>query len=257
MNDLAREVAALRLRLRLQTWIVFGMLTAAVMASGGGHVVASAVASFFEADAWTVKTKDAGGTLQNRLVCTTDVATARIKVQNANLELASQNPLPSTSAAGAIGYDGSTSKFKYHNGSAWTEPGGPSFREFPFIMATTTLAWSNQPSSLTEILENTGARRRVDLTGFTQFRFSMNLIATGASGSNLRFEYSTNGTSWANLQDSGTSADMDLSTAGPRIGAYGTIATAARADVFIRIMGYTGGSSTGDPSWRSIALQVK
>lgn len=123
MDDLRRELAGLRLRLRLQMVVMIGALVVLLFARGGAEVVARALV---ESDAWTIRTKNVAGTLTARLVATTDVDVARIKVQNANLELAQQPTasLPSTATAGALAYDSTTNTLKYRNTTAWVEAGG-------------------------------------------------------------------------------------------------------------------------------------
>ena len=123
MDDLAREVAGLRLRLRLHMMAVVGVIVVGLFAFGGADVVARALV---ESDAWKVRTKKADlSTVVDRLVVTTDVDNARIKVLNANVELAQQATLPTTGVnPGTIAYDSTAKALKYYNGTAWVASGG-------------------------------------------------------------------------------------------------------------------------------------
>ncbi len=259
MDDVRRELAALRRRVRLQAMASVGALCVLCFAMGGADATARALV---DVDAWTIKTKDAGGTLTTRLTCTTDVATAKIKVQNANLHLAPQSSLPSGMDAGALGYDSTASQLKFFNGAAWTSPGAPAFREVGVLYSpTSAVTWTNQPSADTELYGTTNgpySRKKLDLSGFSQFRLTATLTAGGSSGAKLRVRYSTDQSTWLNLEDTTTTADLDIVTTGnAKVGTLGNIVAAAKADVFLQIIGTGASTNTGDPSFRMIAIQFK
>lgn len=124
IEDLKRDVAELRARIRLMTLSLFGALAVAVMAGGGADAVAK---TLVEAPAWKVSTRNLAGTQTlERLVVTTDADVARVQIQNANLELASQPTQPSN-VPGLLWYDSTTpsaGKLKFYNGTSWVEGGG-------------------------------------------------------------------------------------------------------------------------------------
>lgn len=121
MDDLARQVAALRFRLRLQMLVVTGAFIAGIFALGGADVVARVLV---ESPAWIVRTNNAAGALRDRITVTTGENNVRVKFTEAHLELAQQPTSPSLPAAGALWYDSTTNKLKFYNGSAWAESGG-------------------------------------------------------------------------------------------------------------------------------------
>lgn len=123
MDAIQQQIHDLRLRLRLQTLVSFGALVVLAMAAGGADVVAK---TLVEADAWKVSTKRLNGTVADRLVVTTDVDKARIKILEGNLELAKQSgePFAASTAEGTLWYDDAANALKFSNGSAWVGPGG-------------------------------------------------------------------------------------------------------------------------------------
>lgn len=213
-----------------------------------------------EADAWAIETANASGTRIPRLVCTGGVGTSRLKVRDANLELQPQNPLPATSAAGAIAFDSVAAKFKVFDGSTWKEPGTPHLREFAHLLSPTAdFTAYYMPPTIIDLAWSAYLRKKVDLTHFTQFRIVATQTVAGASTAKLRIQYTTDqvlGT-WNNLEDTTTNADLDAASVGTaKSGAYGTIVSAARADVFIRVAGHSG-DGLAAPAWRMIVTQFK
>jgi hypothetical protein len=121
----------------------------------------------------------------------------------------------------------------------------------------TAVAWNNMSAASTEWLGHTRTRVKADLSGLTEFRMQGYLNAAGASASRLRLEYSLDGSSWASLEESaGTTGDLSLATTGLTVGSFGTIAAAARTDVFLRVMG-SAGNGNADPSWYSLRMQAR
>lgn len=125
--------------------------------------------------------------------------------------------------------------------------------------------WTNQPAALTELFGATEDRSQVDLTNVTQYRLVTNLLVLNAENlARLGVQYSLDsGANWFGL-DNGT-ADVistvfsDITTAtGFNTHAFTNIATAAKADVLIRVVGLvSGGSGTGDPDFAKIEIQFK
>lgn len=256
--DPARTIAALKRRLRLQSLAFIGLLAILSASVGADAVARVAVGAFAESDAWKLQTEDASGTPTSRLICTSGVGTARLKVQNGNVELFPQSTLPTGSPAGAIAFHSAENKFKVFNGIAWVEPGPPDLYEATFLVnPTTNLVWTDMPSAVTEFAGNTYLRKKLDLTDFTEFRLCSTQVNAGVSGAKLRLEYSTDQSTWNNLEDTTTTGDIDAYLPGiARAGLYRPIVAAARADVYLRVVGY-GGNGTADPSWRMLAIQVK
>ena len=60
------------------------------------------------------------------------------------------------------------------------------------------------------------------------------------SGTKLRVQYSTDGSSWSNLESS-TTADLALTSSGTppplSVGAWAQVVAGARTDVFLRLVG--------------------
>jgi hypothetical protein len=118
MDKIQIQVESLRRRVRLQNLVGVGALVILLFAVGGADTVAR---TLVESDAWTIRTKNAGGTLTDRLVVTTDVDLARIKVANANIELAQQSATPDTTTPGALWYDSTAGRLKYRNATDWVD----------------------------------------------------------------------------------------------------------------------------------------
>lgn len=97
----------------------------------------------------------------------------------------------------------------------------------------------------------------VDLTGLTQFRFQVNQAVVGGANAKLKVEYSVDQGTWQPLEEgSGTTTEVSVAAAGLRASPFANIAPAARADVYLRITGISGGN-TPDPSWSLISVQAK
>lgn len=125
--------------------------------------------------------------------------------------------------------------------------------------------WTNQPAALTELFGAVEDRSQVDLTNITKYRLMVNLLVLNAENlARLGVQYSLdNGSNWFAL-DTGT-ADVistsiaDITTAtGFNTHSWIDIATLAKADVMIRVVGLvSGGAGTGDPDFAKIEIQFK
>lgn len=125
-----------------------------------------------------------------------------------------------------------------------------------FLHSITTV-WTNMPNAVTELFGAIVNRRQFDLRGFSEFRLQARLAVVGAAAAVLRMEYSTNsGSSWANLESSGTSADLSIAAGSVIAGSWGQIAAGAKADVWLRIVGQNG-DGAADPSFTTIFLQLR
>jgi hypothetical protein len=130
-------------------------------------------------------------------------------------------------------------------------------REIVFIATPQTAqAWTNMPAATTELFGSTRARVKVPLTGDTQFRLEANQSAAGAAGARLRMQYSTDQVTWNDLESVTTTGELPVSAAALNVGAFAPIVAAAKADVFLRVVGF-GGDGVADPAWRVLLLEVQ
>ncbi len=135
VDELRRTLESQRRRIRLQMLLMAGVLSILVFAQGGADVVATALV---ETDAWTIRTKNSAGTLTPRLVATTDVDHATVRItgadlvldstagSQANLKLAEQTAAPA-GAPGKLWYDSTqpaSGMLKVYNGTSWAQVGG-------------------------------------------------------------------------------------------------------------------------------------
>lgn len=216
MDRVHAELAALKRRLRLQSLAFFGVLAVCATAMGGADAVArTTVAILAESDAWTLSTKDATGTLIPRIVATQGEPLSRLKIQNANLELAQQptGSLPSSPAEGALAYDSTVKRVLFYNGTAWTDSGpAPVFIEKPSDESVTN-STTKQDDDHLQFAVGANQKWSVDLylvataaSGPPDLKYAINL----PSGSSTRY--------WAiNSRDPGMritdQAAVDLATA--------------------------------------------
>jgi len=125
MEDLRRGIAAVRGRLRFQA--IAGALVLAIFlcVAGGASLVARSGSApapvFVESDAVAIRTKNTAETAYlDRIVVTTGADTARIKIKNANIELAQQATAPPSPNPGSLRYDStSLGLLKYRDASSW------------------------------------------------------------------------------------------------------------------------------------------
>ena len=75
------------------------------------------------------------------------------------------------------------------------------------ILSTTTASSWRVPSAVTELFDTTVRRVKADLTRFTEFRIECAQGVLALSGTKLRVQYSTDGSSWSNPESS-TTADL-------------------------------------------------
>lgn len=116
-------------------------------------------------------------------------------------------------------------------------------------------AWTNQPAGLTELFGTTVGRLKADLTSALQVRLIANVATAGAAGAAIRAQYSTDQSSW-NYLDGVTGPSAGVGTTGLKVSAWANVTGAAKADVFIRVVGISG-DGTADPAFANVLLQVK
>jgi hypothetical protein len=134
-------------------------------------------------------------------------------------------------------------------------------RFYPQIASITApgnyIVWTDMPAAQTEFfLARTNMRHQIDLTGASQARITTQLNVAGASGAELRLQYSTdNGSTWNNAAASGN-ISVSVDAAGQRVGAWASLAAGAKADVLIRLVGING-NGAADPEFGLTTAQFK
>lgn len=127
----------------------------------------------------------------------------------------------------------------------------------PIRVAYSTQAWTSMPAALTEFNSNTQGRIKADLSNATQARLVVHMMSTqGVGGSELRIQYSTDESVW-NYLDGATGPAVSISTPSvTAVSAWGTIVAAARADVFLRVIGING-DGAASPTFGNIVIQTR
>ena len=100
-------------------------------------------------------------------------------------------------------------------------------------------AWTDQPAGLTELFGTTVGRLKADLTSAAQVRLIVSVATGGAAGAAIRAQYSTDQSSW-NYLDGATGPSVTVNTTGLKVSAWVNVTGAAKADVFIRVVGISG-----------------
>lgn len=121
------------------------------------------------------------------------------------------------------------------------------------IITGALTAWSNMPAAETEYTAgSTGIRSKIDLTNAVQSRITTRQGVVAVSGAKLKWQYSTDQTTWYDLciVNLSTSANQTL------VGTWTDVPAGAKADVFIRLVGIDG-NGVADPSFGLTSLQVK
>lgn len=127
----------------------------------------------------------------------------------------------------------------------------------PVRAAYSTQVWTTMPAALTEFNANTQGRTKADLTNATQARLLVHMMSTaGASGAELRGQYSTDASAW-NYLDGATGPAAAINVASTTVaGAWVNLVAGAKADVFIRVVGINGDGIIS-PSFGNISIQVR
>lgn len=117
-------------------------------------------------------------------------------------------------------------------------------------------AWTDMPAALTELQGSTRNRMKFDMSRYTQARATVRTTAAGASGAEMRIQYSTDQSAWSYLDGAaGPAVAIDAANA-TQVGAWVSLSAEARSDVFLRVIGI-GGDGAVDPSFNLITLQLK
>lgn len=134
----------------------------------------------------------------------------------------------------------------------------PSPRDITLNTSFGSVTWASMPAALTELNGSTRSRTKLDLTGYTQARVTASISTVGNSTAELRIQYSTNGdtqSTWAYL-DGASGPGANISVNGGRASAWVNLAAAAKADVWVRVVGINGNGSIS-PAIGAVVLQVK
>lgn len=114
--------------------------------------------------------------------------------------------------------------------------------------------WTNLPAALT--IGSTYLRKKVNLTGATQFRIVVNQAVAGASLSKLRVQYSPDNVNFFQF-DADTSGDLAVGAGtGVKVGAWTDIVAGAKSDVWLQFYAL-GGDGVVDPAFRQIDVQLR
>lgn len=120
---------------------------------------------------------------------------------------------------------------------------------------TTNLTWTSMPSALTELGGSTRHRTKYDLSNASTARVVVNVMLAGAANAVICVQYSTDQTTW-NYLDNGTEPCAPINSTGVRTSAFVNLAAAAKADVFLRVVG-RGGNGWTSPQLGQVSLQIK
>jgi hypothetical protein len=119
---------------------------------------------------------------------------------------------------------------------------------------SSSYTWTNLPVALTA--GGTYLTKRVNLTGATQFRIVVTQAIAGYAGSKLRLRYSTNGSTYYDM-DSDNSGDLDVgSGTGIKAGSWTNIVSGAKTEVWLQLYALSGDGIV-DPQFRQIDLQFR
>jgi hypothetical protein len=167
MDEVRRELSALRGRIRLQSLAAVAVLVVSAFALGGADAIAGhAAAMFVETASFKVRTKKADASLVDRITIGTDSDVVTFALcastnSGANLVLATSGPAAATSTAiastGSIMYDSTSNTLKYRNAvPAWVEV-GTAATAVVRKTANETVSWSASLQNDDHLTFNIGA----------------------------------------------------------------------------------------------------
>jgi hypothetical protein len=125
--------------------------------------------------------------------------------------------------------------------------------------ATASVAWTDMPAALTEFQGFTRNRLAVDLSIYTDARVMVNIGSTaGGASAEIRVQYSLDsGSNWFYLDSvAGPTVSISGTANALKVGAWASIVVAARADVWLRVVG-VGGDGVIDPTFNIVQLEVQ
>lgn len=125
-----------------------------------------------------------------------------------------------------------------------------------FIKILDQIILTNSPAAAREILGTTDNRLKIDLSEFSQFRVTLNVVTPGVAGADVYFEGSLNETNWDFL-DKDTGPEVAIDSTGIKASGWVDIGLMYKfSDVFIRMVEKDGDGAT-DPELSQIVLHLK
>lgn len=168
-----------------------------------------------------------------------------------------------TGVAGAMYYNANGGKFRCYENGAWKNCLGfnANLSIFGGDGNGAAAQWTNMPASLTEIFTPTdvsvpSSRMLFDLTDAQQIRFQVNVAVVGAASAELRIQYSTDQSTWNYLDNGATGLGQNISTTGFKTSSWSNIASGAKGDVYLRVVGINGDGAL-DPRFGLIQVQAR
>lgn len=126
----------------------------------------------------------------------------------------------------------------------------------PVMIAVPFATWTNQPAALTEIFGGTIGRLKALLNDYSEVRLHVNVLGAGAATpAKIRGQYSTDDSTYAYF-DGSSEPSVDISSTGRKVSSWIPLPAAAKADVFLRVVGIDG-DAAADPSFGIIAFEFR
>lgn len=132
-------------------------------------------------------------------------------------------------------------------------------KEMSFISTpSTSNVWTNMPSGgRTEFLGNEYSRKKIDLTGTTQYRIGVNQSVAGAANSLLDAEYSLDDSTFYQLESTSGAGEVNVGIGtGVKYSSWADIVAGARQDCWLRLIGMSG-DQVADPAFRQAWIEFK
>jgi hypothetical protein len=127
-------------------------------------------------------------------------------------------------------------------------------KEVIFHASPTVYTYTNLPAALTEL--GTAMRMKIDLSNCVSYRIQAQQSTAGLAGTDINLQYSTDQVNWYAV-DSAAAGELDIGTGtGLKTGGWADIVTAAKSEVFIRLVTKQGDGIV-DPAFRRIVLQLR
>ena len=115
--------------------------------------------------------------------------------------------------------------------------------------------WANQPAALTKFMGDDRTVNVNDLRWVQRIRIIVHLMTAGASGAQLRMQYSTDGSTWLNINADGGPV-VSLAAIGLFASAWVTVVPGAQIeDCYTRVVGVNG-NGVADPKFRGVWAHV-
>lgn len=168
-----------------------------------------------------------------------------------------------TGVAGAMYYNANGGKFRCYENGAWKNCLGfnANLSLFGGDGNGAAAQWTNMAAALTEIFTPSdvsvpSSRILYDLTDAQQVRFQINVATVGAASAELRIQYSTDQSTWNYLDSGNTGLGQNISTTGFKTSSWANIASGAKGDVYLRVVGINGDGAL-DPRFGLIQVQAR